>query len=110
VADYDAVIFIGGVGAVEYVRSPAALNIAREAVRNGKVLGAIGVAPTILANAGVLTGIRVTSFLSERNALVQAGAIYTGTPVERDRLIVTAVGPAAVVPFGRAIVDAIAGM
>ncbi|MEJ2701513.1 MAG: DJ-1/PfpI family protein [Sedimentisphaerales bacterium] len=110
VAEYDAVIFIGGVGAAEYVRSPTALNIAREAVRNGKVLGAIGVAPTILANAGVLTGIRVTSFLSERNALVQAGAIYTGAPVERDRLIVTATGPAAVVPFGRAIVDAIAGM
>jgi protease I len=109
VEEYDAVIFIGGLGAAEYVTSPTALNIARETVRNGKVLAAIGVAPTILANAGVLAGIRATSFLSEREVLVQANAIYTGFPVERDRSIVTATGPAAVVPFGRTIVDAMAG-
>ena len=109
VEEYDAVIFIGGLGAAEYVNSPTALNIARETVRNGKVLGAIGVAPTILAKAGVLAGIRATSFLSEREALVQANAIYTGFPVERDRSIVTATGPAAVVPFARTIVDVMAG-
>jgi len=109
VQEYDAVIFIGGVGAAEYVTSPTAVNVARETVRNGKVLAAIGVAPTILANAGVLAGIRATSFLSERAALLQANAIYTGNPVERDRFIVTATGPAAVVPFGRVIVEAVAG-
>jgi protease I len=109
VNEYDAVIFIGGVGAAEYVMSPTALNIVRETVRNGKVLAAIGVAPTILANAGVLAGIHATSFLSEQGALVQANAIYTGNPVERDRLIITATGPAAVVPFGRIIVEAVAG-
>lgn len=109
VNEYDAVIFIGGVGAAEYVMSPTALNVARETVRNGKVLAAIGVAPTILANAGVLAGIRTTGFLSEREALVRANAIYTGFPVERDRFIITATGPAAVVPFGRTIVDAVAG-
>lgn len=109
VNEYDAVIFIGGVGAAEYVTSPSAMNVARETVRNGKVLAAIGVAPTILANAGVLAGIRATSFLSERGALIQANAIYTGHPVERDRFIITATGPAAVVPFGRVIVEAVAG-
>jgi protease I len=109
ISEYDAVIFIGGLGAAEYVTSPTALNIARETVRNGKVLAAIGVAPTILANAGVLAGLRATSFLSERDVLVQANAIYTGFPVEQDRSIVTATGPAAVVPFGRAIVDTMAG-
>jgi protease I len=109
VDDYDAIIFIGGLGAAEYVASPTALNIAREAVRTGRVLGAIGVAPTILANAGVLAGIRATSFLSESETLIKAGAIYTGTPVEQDRLIITATGPAAAVLFGRTIVDAISG-
>jgi SagB-type dehydrogenase family enzyme len=109
VNDYDAIIFIGGLGAAEYVGSPAALNIAREAVRSGKVLGAIGVAPTILANADVLAGIRATSFLSEQQRLLQASAIYTGAPVERERLIITATGPEAAVEFGRAIADALAG-
>ena len=109
VQEYDAVIFIGGVGAAEYATSPTALNVARETIRNDKVLAAIGVAPTILANAGVLAGIRATSFLSEQAVLLQANAIYTGNPVEQDRLIITATGPAAAVPFGRVIVEAVAG-
>lgn len=109
VDDYDAIIFIGGPGASEYVRSPATTNMIRETVRKGKVLAAIGVAPTILANANVLAGIRATSFLSERDVLIQAGAIYTGFPIERERLIITATGPPAALQFGRAIVEALAG-
>lgn len=105
VDDYDAVIFIGGPG--EYVANPVALDIARETVRKGKVLGAIGVAPTILASAGVLNGIRATAYLTERQRLMQTGAIYTGLPVERERLIITATGPTAAIQFGRAIADAL---
>ncbi len=105
--DYDAIIFVGGTGIVEYVNNPTTLNIARETVRKGKILAAIGTAPTILANANVLAGLRATSFLSEREILVQAGAMYTGAPVEQDRLIITATGPPAAIMFGRAIADAI---
>lgn len=109
VGDYDAIIFIGGTGAVEYFANPVALNIAREAAYKGKVLAAICIAPTILANAGVLTGIRATSYISEQERLQLAGAQYTGTPVERDRFIITASGPAAASQFGKAIADALAG-
>jgi protease I len=105
--DYDAIVFIGGPGVVEYVNNPVELNIIRETVRKGKILAAIGTAPTILANANVLAGLRATSLLSEREILTQAGAIYTGVPVEQDRLIITASGPAAAVMFGRAIADAL---
>ena len=107
VENFDAIIFIGGPGAVEYVANPAALNLAREAVRQRKILAAIDTAPTILANAGVLTGVRATSFLSERNRLILAGALYTGIPVEQDRWIITSSGPAASIQFGRAIADAL---
>lgn len=110
VNDYDAIIFIGGLGAAEYLGNPAAMNIARETVRTGKVLGAIGTAPSILADANVLAGIRATSLLSEQPRLIQAGAIYTGTLVERERLIITAVGPEAALGFGKAVVDALAGL
>ena len=105
VDDYDAIIFISGPG--EYVANPVALDIARETVRKGKVLGAIGVAPTILASASVLDGIRATAYLSEQGRLRQAGAFYTGLPVERERLIITATGPTAAIQFGRAIADAL---
>jgi SagB-type dehydrogenase family enzyme len=110
VNDYDAIIFIGGPGAVEYFANPAALNIAREAVRTGKVLGAIGIAPSILASANVLAGVQATSLLSEQPRLVQSGAIFTGLAVQRERLIITAVGPEAAPVFGKYIVDALAGL
>ena len=109
VDDYDAIIFIGGPGASEYANNPAIMNMVRETIRKGKVLAAIGVAPTILANANVLAGIRATSYLSERDRLIQAGAIYTVFAVQRDRSIITATGPQAAVQFGRVIVDALAG-
>jgi len=109
VEDYDAIIFIGGPGAVEYAANPAALNLAREAVRQRKILAAIDTAPTILANAGVLAGVRATSFFSERNRLILAGAVYTGIPVEQDRLIITGRDPGAAILFGRAVADALTG-
>jgi len=105
VDDYDAIIFISG--PAEYVGNPVAMDLVRETVRKGKVLGAIGVAPTILASAGVLTGIRATAYLTERERLMQAGALYTGFPVEKERLIITATGPTAAIQFGRAIADAL---
>jgi protease I len=109
VDDYDAVVFIGGPGAAEYFDNPVALSIAREAARKGKVLAAICVAPTILANAGILTGVRATCFATERDRLTQAGAIFTGTAVEQDKLIITARDPLAANQFGRAIAEALTG-
>jgi protease I len=107
VDDFDAIIFVTGAGTIEYAGKPLIANIITETVRKGKVLGAIGVAPSLLANAGVLNGVRATSFLSERAILIQAGAIYTGAPVERERYIITATGPQAATQFGRAIADAL---
>jgi len=109
VDDYDAIIFVGGPGAREYFDSQVALNIAREAAEKEKVLAAICIAPAVLANAGVLDGIRATSFSSERGKLKKAGAIYTGAAVERDGLIITAKGPRAASQFGKAIAETLAG-
>jgi len=109
VDDYDAIIFVGGTGAKEYFNNRAALDIAREAAGKRKILAAICIAPSVLANAGVLKGIRATSFPSERVNLQRAGAIYTGNPVERDRFIITGNGPRAATLFGQAIVDTIFG-
>ena len=109
VDDYDAIIFIGGAGAMEYFQSRVAWNIARAAAQKRKVVGAICIAPAILANAGLLKGVRVTGFPTERDRLLSAGAFYTGVPVERDGLIITGDGPMASVLFGRAIAEALAG-
>ena len=109
VDDYDAIIFVGGAGALEYFESRLAWTIARDTIQKRKVLGAICIAPAILANAGLLRGVKVTGFPTERDRLLSAGAFYTGAPVERDGLIITSDGPLASVMFGRAIAEALAG-
>ena len=107
VDDYDAVIFVGGVGAKEYFGDKTAWKIAKEAVEKDKVLAAICIAPAILANAGVLDGVTATSFQSERARLKEAGAKYTSGSVEWDGLIITANGPEASARFGQVIAEAI---
>ncbi|MHC4623398.1 MAG: DJ-1/PfpI family protein [Planctomycetota bacterium] len=107
VDEFDAIVFIGGPGAREYFNNPVAHNIAREAAGKGKILAAISIAPTILANAGVLTGVRATSFLTERDMLQLADVKYTGAAVERDGPIITGRDPAASRLFATAIVEAL---
>ncbi len=107
VADYDAVIFVGGSGASEYWDDETAHSIARETVNTGKLLCAICIAPVTLAHAGVLNGKRATVWLSERDELEVDGAQYTGKDVEIDGKIITANGPDAAAAFAEAIVKAL---
>ena len=106
VSDYDAIVFIGGVGAKEYFDNETALDIARQAKAKNKVLAAICIAPAVLANAGLLDGVKATCYESERVRLKKAGADFTGADVERDGLIITGSGPKAAKEFGRTIVEA----
>jgi protease I len=108
VAGYDKVAFIGGPGAFALKDDSDALRIAREAIQNGKVLGAICIAPTILAEAGVLNGKRATvanADGSPQKLLEEKGATYTGDPVTVDGRIVTANGPDAAEEFGKTLAN-----
>ncbi len=96
--NYDAVLFIGGSGAVSYIDNPICHKIARETVDAGKTLGAICVAPAILAKAGVLSGKKATVWASALDKsmvkiLNSSGAIYQPDSVVTDGKIITANGP-----------------
>jgi len=103
VKDFDAIIFVGGPGARGYFEDEAALKLAQNFQKAGKIIGAICVAPSILANAGVLLGKEATAFPSEEENLRNRGADYTGMPLATDGLIVTAKGPEAAKDFGEKI-------
>ena len=105
-SDFDAIVFVGGSGAAAYFDNQKALSLAREFNKEGKVVAAICIAPSILVNAGILDGKRVTSFPSQRDN-INAVATYTGKPVEVDGKIITANGPMAAKDFGKKIVEAL---
>ncbi len=108
-ADYDAVVFIGGSGSSAYFNDSTAQQIAKDAVAKGKVLAAICIAPSILANAGILQGKNATAFNSEAGNLQSKGANYTGQGVTVDGKIITADGPASARQFGREIAKVLQG-
>jgi protease I len=105
--DYDAVVFVGGGGAEVYFDDLRAHELARDALAQGKVVGAICIAPSILARAGLLAGVRATAFPSQRDDLVAHGARWSDGPVEVDGAIITANGPDAAHDFGLALADAL---
>lgn len=54
--DYDAIIFVGGPGAAGYFNDKTALDLVKDFYAENKVVAAICIAPTILANADILEG------------------------------------------------------
>lgn len=108
VEDFNAIVFIGGPGATVYVDDLRAHQIIKEAVEKKKILGAICIAPTILAKAGVLRGVEATVWSnafdpSTIDVLKESGANYIDKPVVISGKIVTANGPSAASEFGEAL-------
>jgi len=111
VADFDAVVFIGGKGVKEeYWDNPKAHAVAQEAVKQGKVLAAICWGPVILANAGVLDGKKGTVADYEGSAwiLKKKGCKYSiWSSVVVDGKIITANGRGAAKSFAKAIIKSL---
>lgn len=102
VANFDAVLFVGGGGTPTVRKEERAMEIAQEAAERGKVLGAICWATTTLAKAGVLEGKNATvwagpdsEFGMDTNDYIESmGATYVAQGVVVDGNIATADGPA----------------
>ena len=102
--DFAAIIFIGGMGATQYLDDPLAHKLARDFLNSNKVVSAICIGPVILAKAGILKGKQATVIAPEADKIKEAGAIYTAKTVEKDGNIITANGPGAAKEFAEALV------
>lgn len=103
--EYDAIVFIGGSGASAYFKDKVVLNLAKDAYSEGKIIGAICIAPSILANAGLLEDKKATAYPSQEGNLRGKGAMYTGTGIERDGRIITGKGPTVASEFGQKVAE-----
>jgi len=104
---FNAIVFVGGTGANVFFENFTAKRLAKEFFAKGKIVAAICIAPSILANSGILKGKKATSYSSESSNLKLKGAEFTGKSLEVDGRIITASGPQAAREFGKRISEAL---
>jgi len=104
--DFDAVLFIGGAGMAKNLDNYDFQEFAKKA----KVIGAICIAPALLAKADILNGKRATVWSSSMDKsavkiLKEGGAFYQETAIVTDGNIITANGPLAADKFAEAVTE-----
>ncbi|MBI3321120.1 MAG: type 1 glutamine amidotransferase [Candidatus Omnitrophica bacterium] len=106
-AEFDAIIIPGGYAPDLLRRFPAVIQLAREANRQGKLIGAICHAGWVLCSADVLRGKTATCFSAIKDDVVNAGATYVDREVVRDGHLITARKPDDLPAFMRTMIEAL---
>lgn len=104
---WDAVIFVGGGGSSVFFDDETAHALAKTQAAGDGVLAAICIAPSTLARAGLLGGVRATAYPDREEDLKAHGALWTDEAVTVDGHIITGNGPEAADAFGEAIAEAL---
>jgi len=109
VGNFHAVVIAGGSGSPKLADYPEVLSVVRRFFEKGKLIAAICLAPFVLAKAGILRGVTVTTYAEDfvMSELARAGAIYSDKHIVVDGKIITADGPKAAKEFGEEIVKAL---
>lgn len=104
--DYDALVLPGGVMNPDKLRmDDVAVEIVRNFIDAGKVVGAICHAPWLLVQADAVRGRDVTSYQSIRRDVENAGGLWIDREVVTDNGIVTSRGPQDITAFVAKLVE-----
>lgn len=112
IADFDAIVFIGGPGCLKNLNNNISYNVIKETLFQKKFLAAICISPVILAKSGQLAGKKATVWNSpiDRSAIrifKENGVIFKDEQVVQDDKIITGNGPEAATEFGNKIVESL---
>lgn len=99
-----AVIIPGGQAPDKMRTNPAMVEIVRNAMDKGLVVGAICHGPQMLIEADIVRGKKATCYRAVKTDLINAGALFEDAPVVVDGNIVTSRIPADLPDFCRAII------
>lgn len=106
--DYDALMLPGGVINPDTLRrEEKAVDFVKAFFEAKKPVAAICHGPQILVDAAVLKGRKVTSFMSIKNDLINAGATWEDSEVVVDNGLVTSRNPADLPAFNKKMVEEI---
>lgn len=104
--EYDALLLPGGVMNPDHLRmNPKAVEFVKTFATSGKPIAVICHGPWTLVEAGVVRGVRMTSWPSVRTDLINAGANWVDEPVVVDRGIVSSRKPDDIPAFNRKMIE-----
>lgn len=102
---FDIVIIPGGHAPDKLRVNQACLDIVRKSLEHGGIVGSICHAGWVLASANVISGVKVTSYHTIKDDMVNAGGKWSDEEVVVDKNIVTSRTPADLPAFMREIVS-----
>ncbi|MGZ4949820.1 MAG: DJ-1/PfpI family protein [Halobacteriota archaeon] len=108
IRDYEALYVPGGRSPAKLRDSTVVQELTKAAFDQGLRIGAVCHGPQVLISAGIAKNKTMTSYPSVGKELEEAGANYTGRPVERDGSITTATDPHAISEFNTVFIREIA--
>jgi len=105
VKNYDMVTCIGGGGVFILLKNKEIISLVQEFHKKGKYVTAICASCVILANAGILEGVKATCYPEPTfvNMMKDSGAEYIREKVVVSGKIITGNGPGASQPFAEAL-------
>ena len=105
--EFNALIIPGGFAPDFMRRSLEMVQFVRDMHRGNKWIAAICHAPWMLASAGIIKGKRITSFLSIKDDMINAGAEWIDQEVVLDGRIITSRNPHDLPVFCKKIITCI---
>jgi protease I len=108
--EFNGLVIPGGYAPDKLRTHEEVKQLVRDFVAQGKLVAAICHAGWIPASAGVLDGVRVTSWPTIRDDLMNAGARWEDAPVVVDGHFVTSRKPDDLPEFCRAIIESLAAV
>jgi protease I len=102
-------LYIPGGKAPSKIRAdPGVQKVVKEAYERGLRIGAVCHGPQVLISAGIVKNKTLTSHPTVGRELQEAGANYSGRPVERDGSITTAIDPRTLAEFNTVFITELA--
>jgi len=107
---FDMIILPGGLPGADHLdRDPRIHQLLKELHQQGKYTAAICAAPKILANAGLLTNRKATSYPGVFDEEQIAKMNFINTPVIVDDKVITSRGPGTAMDFALTLIEVLVG-
>lgn len=108
--DYDMVVLPGGMPGAEHLdNDPRIAELLRKMAESEKFTAAICAAPRVLANAGLLSGKRATSYPGHLDKMDLPDVSYEEQPVVMDGKVITSRGPGTAMDFTLFLIEKLMG-